>query len=205
MDIELEKKCIAEAVFAVTGQRLPEDDALVVAALFYANTVRRAGDVAVQLITDAGSQMTEDIKKTLDEAIAVLQASVDQVQADVRKASKAAESASQVALAVSRQAAIQQGAFVEILDAGMNKHTQKVLRGQREPVVKEIVPRLRMLAAGLGGALAFGLANFAACGYSLSWVHDASTGREFLRAAPYLSPDLRAALIAELEKFQHNK
>jgi hypothetical protein len=200
---EVDKKRMAEAVFAVTGQKLPQDDVLVVAALFYASTVREAGEDAAEAIVMAGRDISQDLASTIDAAKASIREAVDEAKGAARTASKEAEKASAVALAISRQSGAQQAAFVELLEAGLLKAMHKKSQSQFMPVNRGLLPRWQLTLAALAGAVVFGLGNFAACGFSLSWVSDAATGRHFLGAIPYLDPDLKARLIADLEKLQH--
>ena len=54
MSIEEDQRRLAETVFAVTGEKLPQNDPLVVAALFYADTLRQASKEAASVILAAG-------------------------------------------------------------------------------------------------------------------------------------------------------
>jgi hypothetical protein len=131
-----------------------------------------------------------------------MRSTVGDAQAAAVSASKAAEKASEVALAISRRSGLQQGAFVEILDQGFQKVLQKKHQYQSTSVSQAPAPRWQLAMAALVGFLAFGLGNFAACGFSLSWVNDAAVGREFLNVLPSLDPELKNQLLAVLEKRQ---
>jgi len=187
-----EQQRIVQEVFAATGRTLPLDDPIVLAALFNASVVRSAGE-----------QATASIREVVEEAKASIREAVDEAKGAARTAGKEVEKASAVALAISRQSGAQQAAFVELLDAGLHKAMHKKPQSQSTPVNSGVLPRWQLALAGLAGAVVFGLGNFAACGFSLTWVSDAATGREFLGAIPYLDPDLKARLIADLEKRQH--
>lgn len=189
-----EQQRIVQEVFAATGRTLPLDDPIVLAALFNASVVRKAGEQATASIREA----VEDAKASLCEAMV-------EAEGAVRTAGKEAEKASAVALAISRQSGTLQAAFVELLDAGLHKAMHKKSYSQPTAVNRGLLPRWQLGLAALAGAVAFGLGNFAACGFSLSWVNDAATGRQFLSAIPYLDPDLKARLIADLEKRQHRR
>lgn len=188
----MEQQRIVQDVFAATGRTLPRDDPIVLAALFTANVVRSAGE-----------QATASIRAAVEEASASIREAVDEAKDAGRTAGKEAEKASAVALAISRQSGTQQAAFVELLEAGLQKDRQKKLQSQAMPISTEHLPRWKLAMVFLAGAVVFGLGNFAACGFSLSWVSDAATGRHFLGAIPYLDPDLKARLITDLEKLQH--
>jgi hypothetical protein len=233
-----DQKAVAEAVFEVTGQKLPEDDPLVVAALFYASTMRLASEGAASAIAVTGERIASSVNtnvdeakllihgavqeavsiltkaadeaqirasSTVDEARAATREAVDEAWEAARDAAKAAETASTVAVAVARQAGVNQAAFVDLLDRHLSRIVSKSAGSQSSQVIHAVVPRWQLGVAGLVGALVCAAANFAACGFSLTWVQDARTGREFLGAIPRLDPALKQELIANLEKLQQRE
>lgn len=225
---EADKRRLAESVFAVTGQKLPEDDPLVVAALFYASSMRLAGDDAAVAIANAAQAQIAELTRAVemnraaaqdfvdaattalstrtDEAMRAVQSAVEHAQVATRGAARAADTVSTVAVSASRQAIAHQATFIEILDRRIPHSGNKPASIQASPVSKAVRPRWQVASVGaITGALFVTIVNFVACGYSFSWGHDASIGRQFLGALPYLDHELRARLVSDLEKLQPHK
>lgn len=223
-----EQQKIVQDVFAATGRTLPVDDPIVLAALFQASLVRSAGDDAAAAVAKAAQAqiaeltraaemnraaaqdyvdaVTTALNKRVDEAMLAVRSAVEDAQAATRGAGKAADTVSTVAVSVSRQAAVHQATFIDILDRRLPWSSSKPTSIPSSPVSGAVRPRWQFAAAGaIAGALFVAVVNFVACGYSLSWVHDAPIGHQFLGALPYLDHDLRARLIADLEKLQRQK
>jgi hypothetical protein len=223
-----EQQRIVQEVFAATGSTLPLDDPIVLAALFHSSVVRAAGADAAAAVARASQVHIEELTRAVemnraaaqdfvdaattalstrtDEAMRAVQSAVEHAQTATRGAARAADTVSTVAVSASRQAIAHQATFIEILDRRIPHSGNKPGSIQASPVSKAVRPRWQVAAVGaITGALFVTIVNFVACGYSFSWVHDASIGRQFLGALPYLDHELRARLVSDLEKLQPHK
>lgn len=175
MDHSAERRSVVTAVFAATGKKVDEDDPIIVAALFHAHTIREASLQAAGHIADVGRTVTQAVEEARSVALEA-GAMIRQVTADEKK--RAA-----------------------VLDARITK----ALRESGRVGSSENSPPAgwRGVMAGMAmGILLFGGAISVACGFSFSWVSDASLGAEFRRSVPTMDPSLRDKLIAHLEKRQ---
>lgn len=185
---EDDKRRLAEAVFAVTGEKLPQDDPLVIAALFYAETVRSAGAEAAAAIQAAGAEA----------AAAVRAAGLEQAAA-VGKRNAVQEGALQEVVILLRRAAAERNAIGEDMGTRMQKCLSQAIHKQPTgaPVRRSAMEVVATIAAGV--VLLF-CVEFVWFDYSMDWVNDLRTGRKFNRSVPTLDPDLRKRLIEHIEK-----
>lgn len=173
---EDEKRRVAEAVFAVTGEKLPQDDPLVVAALFYADTLRSAGAEAAAAIRSAAAE-----------------------QSEVAKASTGQHPSLEEVILLLRRAAAERSTLVDDLDKRIQRSLHKVVqqRPAGAPLRRSAMEVVATLAAGV--VLLF-CVEFVWFDFSLDWANDVRTGRAFNRSVPTLAPDLRKRLIEHIEK-----
>lgn len=173
MDHSAERRAVVTAVFAATGKKVDEDDPIIVAALFYAYTMRKASREAVGQIAEAG----EAVKQVVDEA---------------RKVAVEAGT-------IARTAAVDEKKRADALDARITKAIREAARTQSSNAGPPTGWRGVMAGLAVGFFIAGGIISVA-CGFSFSWVTDARIGAEFRRVVPTLEPALRDKLMEHLEK-----
>lgn len=183
-----DQRRLAESVFAVTGEKLPEDDPLVVAALFYADTLRVAAKDAAATVASAGeierAHLAHNAVK-LGEATTATLLLIDEAKRLVKSAS-----AAQQLLADS---------FETRMHKAMREYTKQQARQGGQGSVPTVHAGLAVIAALLLGAALFAFGTAAVCGYSFSWMNDASVGRAFLRTLPTMDPAQREKLVDHLQ------
>jgi hypothetical protein len=84
-----ERRRIAHEVYMITGVLVPEDDVLVLAALFYSRKLQEAASEAAGQLTSASSAsrgVVDEAVKALRQAAADRQALADTISAQVKKA-----------------------------------------------------------------------------------------------------------------------
>lgn len=192
MGIEDDQRRLAETVFAVTGQRLPADDPLVVAALFYADTLRHASADAAQSILatgqTAGAMLTEAVVSACDAA--------REAQTTMQTT---AEAMMQAAAAERKEAATDRKALVTDIE----KRVQQCLRQAAPRQSSDACTRwtaTELVAAVAAGVVLLFCVEFVWFDFSLDWTRDVRAGRAFNRLVPTLAPDLRKRLIEHIEK-----
>jgi hypothetical protein len=185
---QTDRQRISEEVFAVTGEKLPADDPLVLAALFYAATVREAaatvrdaGTAAATRVTAASVDLLEFAQSVADEHVAFIAA----FEARFER--------------LAYEAAAERAAIVNACEARLEKHMHRVAEVKSKPDEEPMVPRWYLGAAFSGGAVAFALATFVACDFSVSWPTESAVGREFMRSLPSMPPKLKAELLEYVE------
>lgn len=85
----VEKRRIAQEVFAITGAAVPEDDALVLAALFYSHKMQEASRNAagqIKLANASGRAVIDDAAAVVRQAAASNKALADAFEARLQKA-----------------------------------------------------------------------------------------------------------------------
>jgi Fe2+ transport system protein B len=184
------RRKVVEAVFASTGEALSEKDPLVVATLFYADTVRAAAREAVSIILAAGDSQ---------------RAAVERTGAEQRAANESAAAGQRVALEEAqlllRKLAAERKAMGEDLEKRIQQCMRQAVTGEPAKIQSRRTA-LQILGAVAAGVVLTAAVEFMMFGLSFSWVNDMQVGRAFLRAAPSLDPDLRNRLIKHFEK-QH--
>jgi hypothetical protein len=83
-----ERRRIAHEVYMITGILVPEDDVVVLAALFYSRKLREAASEAAEQITRAGAAsriVVDEARSAMRQAAADRQALADAIGAQVKK------------------------------------------------------------------------------------------------------------------------
>jgi hypothetical protein len=191
MRIQEDQQRLTELVFAVTGEKLPSDDPLVVAALFYADTLRVAAKDAAELVESAGSAEREHLTRTAVE---------------IRDAGASARLLVDESKHLLLTAANVQKALADSFEARLTEALRDAAKVQaRQNGISMISVQhaaLGALVALLLGAALFAFGTAGVCGYSFSWMNDASVGREFLRTLPTMNPTLRKKHVDHLQHSQ---
>jgi hypothetical protein len=191
VNTQADQQRLTELVFAITGDKLPKDDPLVVAALYYAATLREAAKDAATMIISAGEIERGELAR-----IAV------EISDDGANARLAVEEAKRLL----RSASTAQQALADSFENRMTKTLRETAKLQAKQdgqgMVSLVHALLGALAALLSGAVLFAFGTAAVCGYSFSWVNDASVGRAFLRSLPTMDPRLRQKLIDHVKHSQ---
>lgn len=206
MTMELDRQAIAEDVFRATGMKVSSSDPAVTAALYYSHKVREAGDAAAASIQEAVAVQQAAFEEScvrIQAGIEKHQASLEEVALAATNAGAAYKSALDEAKLVVRRSAAERESLADSIEARLSKRVGTMSQGQATQDGQSVVTlrqaALAMSAALVLGAILFALGTAAVCGYSFSWMNDASVGREFLRTLPTMDPDLRNKLVHHLE------
>ena len=186
MDVNEERKSIAQAVFAITGDKLPEGDPLITAALFYAQQMRDAGRAAAADITQAseGSGIAERLGEAVAKRLVVDRSNLsDELEARLQKWIKPDSTK-----------------LAQDLDVRMQKWIKVASKGQSGHTRLPFIPAWYAAVAFVAGAAVLVISASVAGGFNFSRSDDAALGRSLGRALPTLDPEVNAKLIDHMRK-----
>lgn len=193
-----ERRRITAEVFAATGKKCAEDDPIIVAALFQAETIRAASREGAEQIVQAAQSVqaaTDDTRK------AAVNAEVS-VQRAVANAATIAQLAAADRQAFAQAAATTHKALADSIEARVKKAIREAGR------VHSTQGGPPQGWAGVFAGVALGIfiaagAMLAACNFRLSWFADARLGAELNRVLPSIDPDVRDKFIEQFNKHRH--
>jgi hypothetical protein len=186
MEIAAERRAVTAEVFAATGKKCADDDPIIIAALFQAQTIRGAGQEAVEQIAQAAE---------------ALMSAVESASKVAANAEAIAQHAAADRKAFANTAATERRALADAVEARLKK-SYRDLGGAQS--TQEGIPtgwRGVLAGAALGFFMAVALLSIA-CNFNSSLLADARLGAEWKQVFPALPPALRNQLLEHFEK-QH--
>lgn len=174
-------KSLVDEIFELTGQKLDEGDPLAIAALFQAACISKAGTEAAATLHAAAERLERATEKTRTEGIIAH--------------GRSQELINKVPVLIKTALEMDQRGNGEGLDQARVDRPAGV---RRTPWTScGVLSSVAWFVVGVAFASAAGFMT----GYlSASHAQDAAVGRAFSRALPFLRPDDKARLLAEIEK-----
>ena len=172
---------IVNDIFNLTGKKVDHFDPMVVAALFQARCISKAGEQTAASMAAAADRLERACEKTRAEGVVAH--------------SRNQELINRVPMLIKAGLEVDHRLAGEAVDppgvarpAGV--HRRRLTRGGV----------LASIACFVGGVAFASAAGFMTGYLSASHAQDAAVGRAFSRALPFLRPDDKARLLAEIEK-----
>lgn len=190
----LDTKSVIDDIFRLTAQKLDENDPVVVAALFQADCIKRAGDHAAANLNEAVERLSA--AADLNEVVERLSAAADKVKADGTLAHARNQDL------IARLPGLIKAAVVQPRrDLFDSPGISNAVAPDAHRLAKDRWRGAAIAAAWfVVGAATAGIAGFATGHLSASLNQDAAVGRAFTRALPFLRPDDKERLLEEIER-----
>lgn len=174
---------IVNDIFNLTGKKVDHFDPMVVAALFQATCIAKAGEQAAASLTAAANRLENACEKTRIEGVIAQGRHLELIHRVPTLIKDGLEMNHRLAGEAVDQASV-------IRPAGVQR---------RDLTRRAILSSIAWFVAGVAFASAAGFMT----GYlSASHAQDAAVGRAFGRALPFLRPDDKARLLEEIKKQQ---
>lgn len=176
-----EKKKLVDEIFALTGQKVDESDPIVVAAMFQSACISKAGEEMAETLGALAERLTVTCDKVKAEGL-IAHARNQELISRIPTMIKAVHGPSQ------RQVATLDD------DGDLSR-----VPGEKRWKARWGNPAMAIACFAVGAACA-GAVGFLTGQFSATLTQDAAVGRAFTRALPYLRPDDKARLLAEIER-----